>query len=253
MLRAAYVAAAPGIGMRHAPGIELLDDPHADPDAVRRSLRNIARSNRMFGGTDAVLWGLGRLLGRSTPDARRPKHALTLLDLGTGAGDIPCAVRRWGRARGTPIRSFGLERLRAAANLAGSAELPVAVGCASTLPFATGSVDLVTISQLLHHCDPDSAATLLREAARVARCGIVIADLLRSATAAALFGVASWALGFDRHTRADGMTSVARGYTEEELRNLCAGAGLAMDVTVRPGWRIVAWGSARPVPSGCEG
>lgn len=245
--------------MNHAPGVELLDDPAAAPAAVRVSLGNIARANRLFGGTAAVLYGLDRLLVKGAKcEVRSAKgsanmhpalctshFALTLLDLGTGAGDIPGSLRRWGAARGTSIRCIGLERLRPAATLARSTDLPVVLGCASALPFATGSVDIVTISQLLHHCDATSATILLREAGRVARRGVVIADLLRSATAAALFGLAARVLGFDRHTREDGVTSVFRGYAEEELRTLCARAGLVMDVTVRPGWRIVAWGAAR--------
>ena len=233
--------------LRHAPGVELLDDPGAEPEAVRTSLTNIARSNRLFGGTAAVLWGLGRLLDtrdppRDGPAAHRIPHpAFSLLDLGTGAGDIPAAARAWGHERGIAVRTLGLERLRPAATLARGDALPVVLGCAGALPFRPRSVDVVTISQVLHHCDTPSAVALLRAATVVARRGVVVADLLRSTTAALLFGVASRALGFDRHTRVDGATSVARGYAPEELRTLCADAGVAADVTVRPGWRVVAW------------
>ena len=58
-------------------GIELLDDPDADPAAVTLSLRNVARANRWFGGAAAVRYGLRRLL-RDVP----PGRPLTLLDLG---------------------------------------------------------------------------------------------------------------------------------------------------------------------------
>ena len=226
--------------MRTAPGTELLDDPAADPRAVRTSLTNIARSNRLFGGTAAVLYGLDRLLSGGPPPP-----ALSLVDLGTGAGDIPAAVRAWGGARGMRVRTLGLERLRPAAALARADALPVVLGCAGALPFRPRSVDVVTISQVLHHLAPEAAIALLRDAARVARRGIVVADLLRSTMAATLFGVAARALRFDHHTRADGMTSVARGYTEEELRRLCAAAELDAGIAVRPAWRIVAWGGAR--------
>jgi ubiquinone/menaquinone biosynthesis C-methylase UbiE len=118
----------------------------------------------------------------------------------------------------------------------------MALGCATSLPFRSRSVDVVTISQVLHHFDPDTAICLLREAARVARRGVVIADLLRSNTAATLFGIGARVLGFDTHTVVDGITSVRRGYTTEELRSLCTRAGIAVTVTVRPGWRVVAWG-----------
>lgn len=233
--------------MRLAPGTELLDDPAADPVAVRRSLGNIARANRLFGGTAAVLWGLQRLLedrdaGCDTRNATRdPRPALTLLDIGTGAGDIPEAARRWAAARGIVLRTLGLERLRPAAQLARSAELPVVLGCAGALPIRTDGVDLVVISQVLHHLDTAEAEHLLRDAARIARVGVVVADLRRSRTAAALFGVASRALGFDVHTREDGITSVGRGYHRSELERLCTTAGVRATVSQRLGWRVVAW------------
>jgi SAM-dependent methyltransferase len=135
-----------------------------------------------------------------------------------------------------------LERLRPAAALARSHELPVVLGCASTLPFRTASVDVVTLSQLLHHFERDAAVRILREGARVARRGVVVADLLRSRTAATLFGIGARLLGFDDHTVVDGITSVGRGYTLDELADLFGAAGLEVSLAVRPGWRIVAWG-----------
>jgi SAM-dependent methyltransferase len=224
-----------------APGTELLDDPAADPAAVRRSLGNIARANRAFGGTGAVLHGVTRLLA-STHDLRPTTRDLRLLDLGTGAGDIPTALRAWGRERGMTLRTLGLERLRAAATLARAPELPVALGCVSALPFRSRSVDVVTLSQVLHHFDRAAAVAILREAARVARRGVVVADLLRSRTAALLFDLGARLLRFDDHTRVDGVTSVGRGYRPSELAALCRDAGLAVRVATRPGWRVVAWG-----------
>ena len=69
-------------------GHELLDDPAADPRLVHRSLTNIVRANRLFGGRAAVRFGLARLL-RAVP----PGASLTLFDIGTGAGDLAAAAR----------------------------------------------------------------------------------------------------------------------------------------------------------------
>jgi len=247
----------------HAPGTELLDDPAADPAAVRRSLGNIARANRLFGGASAVIYGVDRVLRMSPKsDVRSPGPLeagltaprtsdfgprtadLTVLDLGTGAGDIPAALRAWGGAHARTIHTFGLDRLRPAATLAHRRELPVVLGCVSALPFRTGSVDVVTVSQVLHHFDRAGAVRILSEARRVARHGVVVADLLRSRTAALLFGVGARLLRFDDHTRVDGVTSVGRGYLPAELAGLCRDAGLAARVATRPGWRVVAWGGS---------
>jgi len=217
-------------------GTELLDRPDADPVAVRTSLGNIARANRWFGGSAAMIHGVESLLSGAAT------HPVTLLDLGTGAGDIPATLRAWGRDQGRTVRTFGLERLRPAAALARSGALPVALGCASALPFGTGAVDVVTLSQLLHHFEREAAVRILREAARVARRGVVVADLVRSRAAATLFGIGARILGFDQHTVMDGITSVGRGYTLDEMAELFVAAGLEVSLAVRPGWRIVAWG-----------
>lgn len=218
-----------------APGSELLDDPSADPRRVTTSLQNIARANRWFGGTWAALHGIDRVLG-----ALPPRDA-TLFDIGTGGGDIPCAARHHTRRRGVTLRTLGLERHPAAARLARSKDLPVILGCASALPIGAEQVDVVLLSQVLHHLDASSAVALIAEANRAARIGVVISDLRRSAVAAALFRAGATLLHFDRDTISDGVTSVGRGYASDELRRLCAAAGVRASVERRPGFRLVAW------------
>ena len=73
-------------GPRLAPGRELLVDAEADPSVVRQSLHHIARSNRWFGGWWAVRRGLEEI--RRHHGGTLPRR-LTLLDVGTGAGDLP--------------------------------------------------------------------------------------------------------------------------------------------------------------------
>jgi hypothetical protein len=215
-------------------GEELLDDPGADGATVELSLANIARANRWFGGAAAVRFGLARLF------RGRPAGPVTLLDVGTGAGDLPAMAIRWGAARGLEIRPFGLERHAAAARLARRTGLLTLLGDAGDLPFADRSVDVVIVSQLAHHLDPDSCVTLFRECSRVARQGVIIADLRRSRLAAAGFRIGGRLLGFDRVTIKDGVTSLARGFTRATLTGLLDRSGYQGTVAARPGARIVA-------------
>ncbi len=258
-----------------APGHELLDDPGADPAVVRESLGNIARANRWFGGWWAVRHGLERLLGdwaigrlgdstverpsprgdRSTarmparaiaPSANRP---LTLLDVGCGTGDLSLRAVQWARRRGIPMRAIGIERHPTAAALALDAGVPTILACAGRLPLADAGVDIVVASQLMHHLAGDEIVTFCQAASGVARLGVVIADLRRSRVAEAGFWAGSRLLGFDAATRADGITSVRRGFSAGELRRLLARAGVRARVERTPGFRLVAtWatGAARP-------
>ncbi len=216
-------------------GHELLDDPGADPAIVTESFRNLARSNWWFGGAAAVRFGLAQLIPRAARGT-----SLTLLDIGTGVGDLPCSAARWAAPRGVRLRSVGLERSRVAASLARRGGLPSVVGCAGALPFRARSVDIVMMSQLIHHLSRDAAVEVIRAADRIARVGVVLADLRRSSLAAFGFHIASGLLGFDAATRADGVTSVRRGYLPHELSAMLRDAGVTASVRRRPGFRLVA-------------
>lgn len=216
-------------------GAELLDDPTADPAAVRESLRNIARSNRWFGGRAALHHGL-RVLLRDIP---RPA-TLTLLDVGTGMGDLPLDAARWTAKRGTRLIPLGLERNRAAARLAADAGLPTVLACAGSLPLRPRSVDVVVVSQVAHHLATDAVIRMVRDISQVARLGVVLSDLRRSSLALAGFWIGSRLLRFDSATRSDGLTSVRRGYSRIELEALLTRAGVSPEVDRRPGFRLVA-------------
>ena len=214
-------------------GRELLDDPQADPATVRSALQQIAQSNRWFGGTAAARAGLRMAL------EGRPAGAYSLLDIGTGAGDLPHDLARWAGRRGVRLTTFGVDQHPAAGTLAAATGLPIALGCAGDLPFATGGADFVLLSQLLHHLAPDSATAVLREAARVARRAVIVADLRRSTVAALAFRVGGALLRFDRVTIDDGVVSLARGYNRHRLAERFAAAGLSARITTLPFARIV--------------
>lgn len=216
-------------------GAELLDDPAADPAVVADSLRNIARANRWFGGAAAMRHGLARALAGVPAGS-----TLTLADLGTGLGDLPRAASRWAARRGVRLVPVGLERSRVAAALARGAGVPCLVACAGAPPFRDKSVDLVLVSQVVHHLADESAVRLLRACDRLARRAVIVADLRRGPLGPLAFWVGARALGFDRVTVADGITSLRRGYTVAELRGLLAAAGVRGTVERRPGYRLVA-------------
>jgi hypothetical protein len=216
-------------------GTELLDRPDADPAVVAESLRNIARANRWFGGASAVRFGLARTLGDVPPG-----HTLSLLDLGTGLGDLPRVVVRWGAARGIRIEPIGLELNRSAATLSRARGLPTAVACAGAPPIEDKGVDIVLVSQVAHHLTPSSVVHLLRTCDRLARRAVVLADLRRHFLAPVAFWCGARLLRFDPITVADGMTSLRRGFTRPGLQSLLAEAGIVGRVERRPGFRLVA-------------
>jgi ubiquinone/menaquinone biosynthesis C-methylase UbiE len=226
---------------RRRRGVEVLDLPSTS-DAVRlAAMRDLERSNRWFGGRTAVMRALRRALTGFPPN--RP---VTFLDVGTGTGDIAAGARALLRTSRPGSTTIGLD---ASPALLGEARRRVDVvvsGDARSLPFRAMSADVVTCSQLLHHFTDDEARLVLAELHRVSRGVVVLADLRRSWLAAAGFFVASLLLRFHPVTRRDGVTSVLRGFTSRELRELVRSAtGVAPRVQRSRFWRLTATWDAR--------
>ena len=154
-------------------------------------------------------------------------RSLTLFDVGTGAADLPRDAEQWGRRRGFVIRGMGIDRNYAAARVARANGVATVVGCAGTLPLGDRSVDLVLVSQVIHHLTLPAVIQLLAECGRVAKRAVIVCDLRRARLAEAGFWLGSRVLGFDAATRADGITSVRRGYSVAEFRRSHDGRGPA--------------------------
>ncbi|HYK83238.1 MAG TPA: methyltransferase domain-containing protein [Gemmatimonadales bacterium] len=226
-------------------GTELLDDPAADPALVRAELEDIARLNALFGGTRAVLGELEPVFRAAAPRAGgQGAAAWTLLDVGTGLGDIPRAAAAAARRHGIALSVVGIERNAAAARCARDADrrAPLALVRAdgAAPPLGPRSVDVVIASQVLHHLSPEVAVRWIATLDRLARRLVVVADLRRSRLAMAGVWVAALALGMDGVTRHDAVVSLRRGYTEREFAALLTAAGIGAVPRRRAGFRLVA-------------
>jgi len=195
-------------------GFGVLDAPDVDPALVERSLRDVALANRLFGGARAVLAELKPLFKSL---AARGREA-TLLDVGTGLGDIPAAARAAAARHGLALRTIGLDAAEELARASRARTDMSLCGSGLELPLRSRSVDVVTCSQVLHHFVDADARLLIAEMHRVARVAVVISDLRRGWAPAAGIWLASFPLGFHPVSRHDGVVSVLRGFTGGELR-----------------------------------
>jgi SAM-dependent methyltransferase len=215
-------------------GAEMLDAPGADPALAHRSLRDVSVANAVFGGTRAVLVELSPLWGTL------PQHA-TLLDVGTGAGDIPARARATAERRGVTLETIGLEPNLELADASRQRNALAVCGDARHLPFPDRSIDIVICSQVLHHFFDAEAQLVLAELDRVARRRVIVSDLHRSRIAAAGIWIASFVLAFHPVSRHDGVVSVMRGFRAHELRGLVESAvGQRPSVHYRLGYRVTA-------------
>lgn len=217
----------------HPLGVETLDGPDGDPAVVRATLADIAQSNRLFGGRSAVVRGVRRLCD----DHAGP---LSVLDVGAGAGDIVRYLATHLSRQNRRVVPIALERHPEAARVCREGGTSAVLADGSALPIATGGVDIVIASQLLHHVDRAGGVRLVREFSRVARIGVVVADIRRALPAEVGIWLASWLLAFHPVSRKDGVMSVRRGFSAPELHDLLAAAGVSARVERRPQFRLLA-------------
>src|SRR6185295_6436310 len=138
---------ARGAVMIRSTDLEMMDVPGKPADLQTGNLRDLRTLNRYLGCRRNALTGLARLV-----EAQRLRR-FTLLDIGTGSGDIPAAIARWARQRKIAARISALERDRVAFAQAvdhtrGFAEITVLRGDGRAPPFQAGTFDFLLASQL---------------------------------------------------------------------------------------------------------
>ena len=208
---------------------ELLDGPLDDVATLEGNLRDLARVNRLLGGTSLTDRALEALAGEAA-DAGR---TIALLDVGTGGADIPVALAQRWRRRGRRLEVVGVEDRAEVVHAAGRITPDLArhhvrlvLADGRSLPWPDGTFDVAHCSLVLHHLDARGAVAMLREMARVSTRGIVVNDLARGwlpwIGARLLARVATR----NRYTRHDAPLSVRRAWTLKEARAMLAVAGL---------------------------
>lgn len=212
---------------RRASDPELLDQGVSDAEALR-SLADLRWVNRRLGVRRALLRAVLPLLdGLPAPK---------LLDVGCGSADLPAAVRS---ARGGRLTAVGVDRKLLHLKQA-PAGVRVVVADVRELPFPPLSFDVVTLTHFLHHFDPPDLAPLLVRLFGLARRALVVNDLHR-ARVPYLFGRLGFPLLLASPVSVqDGLVSIRRGFTVEELRAAFDEAGVPVRVARSFPYRLVA-------------
>lgn len=213
---------------------EIMDDPALDAKRLHGALRGIARLNRLARSSRIVSDPIIALARRVHP------APLRVLDIATGAGDVPVYVHDAARRHGLTLdihacdcSGVAIDHARERAARAG-ARLHFFMHNIITQDIRE-AYDVVVSSLFLHHLSPDDAITVLRKAAGAARRMVVISDLRRTALGFALAFAASRLVTKSDVVHEDALRSVRAAFSPVEVRELAARAGLS-GATVERRW-----------------
>jgi ubiquinone/menaquinone biosynthesis C-methylase UbiE len=202
---------------------EDIDDPDQPFAELERSMRDVALTNRLFGGTQTVLIHVARLL-RDIPAG----SSVRILDIATGSADIPRALQDWGRGRGLNLTVVAVDNHTGMLQMARhtAPEVHLAQADALLLPFAPRSFDLALCALAFHHFGFEPSARLLAVMDILTTRGFVVSDLRRDLPT--LWGVQAsmTALRVHPFTRHDAPASVRRAFTPPEYRKMVGLAGV---------------------------
>lgn len=204
---------------------ELMDLPGQSRELLEEDLRNLRVLNRCLGGSRAVIRGLTRAV------QRQGLSKFSLLDVGTGSGDIPAVIASWARNKGLGGQIVGLEAepvtIQAAVRQTKHLpEIAIVRGDATQPPFPSGSFDFVVASQLLHHFSEEIIISNLRVWSKLARRAIIISDLVRHPVAYYGIGCLTRLATRNIMTLTDAPLSVKRAFTLSEWKDLFNRAGV---------------------------
>ncbi|QTH45404.1 methyltransferase domain-containing protein [Cohnella sp. LGH] len=197
---------------------ELMDDFTFGGEPLREALRHLHRLNRLFGASGPIVYGINQLWRGAGKPA-----ALTVLDVGSGSGDINRAVLKWADRRGVNLNVILTDLTEEAGREAEYLfryERRVTFVRQDLFELKDGAADIVTASQFAHHFPSERLPEVVGKMRKAARIGVVLGDIHRHWLPWAAVWLATRLLSRNRYIRHDGPLSVAKGFRGSDFREL---------------------------------
>ena len=203
---------------------ELMDRPDVNKAWLREELEILQKINR-FGAHRLIVRYINQLL-----DSRKVEE-LSVLDLATGAADIPRAIVAWARTSRIKIKVTAVdgneEVLRSAREWCRDwPEIQLERCDLLELPYGPASFDIVACSLALHHFTTEDAIRVLRRMNEIARVGYALNDLQRNWLTIWTAAILARTIMRSPIVRHDGPQSFRAAFTVRELRGMAEQAGM---------------------------
>jgi|AntRauTorcE11897_2_1112592.scaffolds.fasta_scaffold00915_2 2-polyprenyl-3-methyl-5-hydroxy-6-metoxy-1,4-benzoquinol methylase len=152
------------------------------------------------------------------------KKTYTLLDIGFGGGDVPIKLATWAKEDGVQLNITAIDTDRRAFDFVQHKYPEGLINwkhvSSTDLVLKKERFDFVTSNHLLHHLKDEEVITILREALELAAQKVCFNDIERSYTGYFLFNIFSRMVFKNSFITKDGLTSIKRSFTKNELMKL---------------------------------
>lgn len=205
---------------------ERMDDPELDRDEHLQALRGLRRINAWTGNASLV-WKCVSSAARDS--SSRP---LRVLDIATGAADIPIALLKMSASHGVKLEidacDFSDQALAIATENCAAARADVRLFRHDILRDELPErYDVVMCSQFLHHLPNEDVAVVLRKMKSAATRRVVVVDLERSLANWCQVWFATRVLCRSKVVHFDGPQSVRAAFTVAEFKSIAQQVGFA--------------------------
>lgn len=204
---------------------EIMDDPALDESSHQDALRGLERINR-FSRSARSVWSKIEPLLKSAP-----QRSFRVLDIATGAGDIPIALSKLAARYGDQLKIEACDLSPRAVEFAQKR----AAAANANIRFFTHDVvsqsvpdgyDILTSSLFFHHLQTVQATELLTSMRSRTHVALIVNDLERSAGGLILANVATRLLSSSQVVHVDGPLSVKAAFSLPEIQRMAEQAGL---------------------------
>jgi SAM-dependent methyltransferase len=215
---------------------ELMDSDATDFATFRACLVDLAKVNRLTLAYRPTM----RFFDRLAVSGRLPRdRTVSIVDVGSGYGDMLRRIDRWGVQRGLNLQLTGIDLnpwSTWSATEATPDDRPIRFITTNIFDFRPPlRVDIVISSLFTHHLDDAALIRFVTWMEQHADTAWFINDLHRHPIPYHVFRVASRALRYHHFVQHDGPISIARAFDAHDWRLALASAGLA------PGAAQVEW------------
>jgi 2-polyprenyl-3-methyl-5-hydroxy-6-metoxy-1,4-benzoquinol methylase len=199
---------------------EELDDLNFSGPELEQSLDELSWVHRYLGGHNITIRTLQNALDRIPKEYNRP---IRVLDAACGGGDSLRSMAKWAKRRKINLEFFGVDGNPSTIEYARNKSHEF-----SNINYKTEDLfsknmdwshyDIVMFALILHHFSDEQIKQILQSCHEANVAVIAVNDLHRHPWAYHLFGILSKITGFSHVSRNDGLRSIKKAFTKEELQ-----------------------------------